>query len=143
MVTINLTIFIQLGLFLLFVWLANALVFRPVLRLMDERENTVEADESAARGDRAKANELHARYLADLAAARRAASARYEAALRTAQDKRSRALAARRAEADQEVAGLSRQLREQIKGERARYDECVGPIAGAIRDRLRIGGGRA
>ena len=46
MVTINLTLFVQLGLFLIFMWGARKLIFDPILKVLDSREEKLEQDQA-------------------------------------------------------------------------------------------------
>ena len=71
MVTLNFTIVVQLGLFLIFLWSVNRLVFGPVLITLDQRNEKLADDEVSTETDSRKAGELEGSYLAEMSAARR------------------------------------------------------------------------
>ena len=51
MIALNFTLFVQLCLFLLFLYVTNAIVVRPLLKTIDARNAKIEADQTAADGD--------------------------------------------------------------------------------------------
>jgi F0F1-type ATP synthase membrane subunit b/b' len=87
MVTLNLTLLIELGLFLVFLWGTARFVLRPVLLTIDTREEEIEADLRKAQSDEADAARLELEYADALAQARMMADDTYRRArLQTLRD---------------------------------------------------------
>ncbi len=141
MVTINLTIVVQLGLFLLFLWALNKLVLQRVLRNLDARETALEQDAEAANADASAAQSLEAQYAAELTAARRAATVHFERERRAAMDDRNERLARARENGDQEVMAVSRDGQAQIQAQREQFGTLAQDVAEAMAQRLRVKGG--
>ena len=83
MVTLNLTLVIQVVLFLIFLWGTARFILRPILAGIDERENAIEVDHERAAADSTEAEALESQYAQALSAARLRADeafrhARYE-----------------------------------------------------------------
>ena len=76
MVTLNLTMLIELGLFLVFMWVTHKVVFVPALRNMDNRETSIEQDHAQAQENKEKADALNSEYLSELTRIRREAETR-------------------------------------------------------------------
>jgi len=51
MIALNFTLFVQLGLFLLFLYVTNMIVVRPLLKTVDARNAKIEGDQAAAGAD--------------------------------------------------------------------------------------------
>lgn len=94
----DLTLPIQIGLFLIFIWVMNRLLFRPALEVLEERDRQVA-------GSRAKATELEARI--------REAVASYESSLRQARAEGERERARLVQEASEEEARIAAEGRDQ------------------------------
>jgi len=62
MVTLNLTLFVQVVLFLGFLWLMNAHVLQPIIRLIDERAERIQRDKEMAEHLSAAAVQLEREY---------------------------------------------------------------------------------
>jgi F-type H+-transporting ATPase subunit b len=71
MVTINLTILIELILFLVFLWGTQRFILRPILASMDERNDSVVCDLQKAKNDDKRSVELEKEYNHDIAVIRR------------------------------------------------------------------------
>lgn len=139
MVSLNLTLFIEFGLFVLFLWVANVLIFRPVLRVMDAREAKIKKDESVARAVGEEAQALETRRAAEFAAVRRAASEKVDEARWAALEEFSRKIADRRRRADEEVAAAREEALKQVEAERERCPALVPELAETIAERLGVG----
>jgi F-type H+-transporting ATPase subunit b len=84
MITINFTILIELTLFLLFLWVSNKLVVRPLLKTIDARDDKIEQDKTFAETARQEAKRLDAQNVEQLTrahqdAAQRLHKARFDA----------------------------------------------------------------
>ena len=141
MVTINFTIVVQLVLFLLFLWAANKLVFQPVLRRLDEREENLERNAQAAKEDSKAAKSLESEYAAELSTARRAATVRFERKRGAAMDERNQRLARARQDGDQAVMAIEREGKAQIDAQRPQFDAMAAEIAELMAKSLRLKGG--
>jgi len=101
--------------FAVLVWLLHRFLYRPVLRLIDERRAGIEAEVAAAHAEREKARALRAEAEARLAAI----DAEREAALQEAAQSAEEAAVARRAQAQREAEALMDDTRKALAGERA------------------------
>ncbi len=72
---IDRTVFVQMAVFVMLILVLSPLLFKPVLRLFEERERRTEGARSAARAMQDKAEELLRRYEAKLDEVKRAAAA--------------------------------------------------------------------
>ena len=136
MIALNLTFFIQLGLFLLFVFLMNRIVFRPLLRIMDERESRIQNDERLAVENKSEAGQLDDRYQAALKSTKRDAIARMHEAERVAREERAVKLHQFRLETDEEVARVREEANRQLVRESSQSEPLTTEIAKALEDRL-------
>jgi F-type H+-transporting ATPase subunit b len=141
MVTINFTIVVQLVLFLLFLWAANKLVLQPVLRRLDEREQTLEQNAEAAEEDSKAAKSLQSEYAAELSTARRTATLRFEHERGAAMDERNQRLGRARQDGDQAVMAVEREGKAQIEAQRPQFDTFAEQIADLMAKSLRLKGG--
>ncbi len=140
MVALNLTIVVQLLLFLAFLWGTNRLIIRPILRVMDERDEKLEQDAESALRDIADAESMSVRYAREISSARRAATSQIDLARHDATARRLTAVKERAGEADLEVAAAQREAMAKVL---AQEDECtrLAPeIRNALAERLGLGG---
>lgn len=140
MVTINLTIVVQLVLFLLFLWVMNKLVLQPVLRRLDEREHDIEQNARAAKEDAKTAKALESQYTAELSAARRAAAARFARERAAAMDSRNQRLTQARHDGDRAVMAVEREGKDQIAAQRGEFDAMAAEVADAMARQLQLKG---
>jgi len=140
MISVNLTIFVQLLLFLTFLWITNRFIFKPVLNILDERERGLDDDREGTREDRAKTKELTDHYQTEMNRARRDATKEIQAAVREAQAEGMAHVAARSTEAEAEVNTVRAEGQRAIEEERGRYGECVTGIVETVMERLRLKG---
>jgi F-type H+-transporting ATPase subunit b len=71
MVTINLTMLVELILFLIFLWGTQRFILTPVLNSMDERNDSIERDIEKAKDDDIQSDELELKYRHEIAVIRR------------------------------------------------------------------------
>ena len=140
MVILNLTFFVQLGLFLVFLAVMHFLILRPTLRLMDAREGKIDKDRHAAEHDAAEAEQLETRYDSELGLVRHEAATQVAQAQRAAQQRHVAALAERRKQAEETVQGVRAAALGQVADERKRYDTLTRTLADAMVKRLGLGG---
>ena len=140
MVTINLTIVVEVGLFLVFVWAMNRFVFRPLLRVMDKRAARIEDDKTKAAAEVAEAEQLETRYASTVAAIHRDATHKIVEAHREAQVAHTERVATMKKKEEEELALLREEAMRQVDEERKRYPELAAALANAMAERLRLKG---
>ena len=140
MVNINLTLIVELALFLIFLWGANVLALRPILRTMDARSAKVAEDRRVALIEKEQAEELQVKYRRDLLMARRRMNDELRSVRRAEQDKHMQTLADRRRELEEQVAAVRQELQTLVEHERKQYDQLVAQLAEAMD--ASTGGGR-
>jgi F-type H+-transporting ATPase subunit b len=96
------------------VWLLNRFLYKPVLRMIDERRAEVEKQYADAAAAEAKAKAG----LADIGSERAGIAAERTAALKAAATEAEEAAAARRAQTERDAAALLEGARKTIAGER-------------------------
>ena len=142
MVELNITIVVELVLFLLFLWGTNKFIIGPMLNVMDERDAHVAQSEQMAEQDSQEAEALEAQYTAQIAAARRTSNTGIEKTRREGLEKRATLIRERKAKADAEVNEVHVRMKEALQAERARYDEVVPDLMREIAEHLGVGGAR-
>lgn len=137
MIAINLTFFIQLALYGVFLAVAWRFMLRPALRHIDAREEIIRASEERAEKLNSEAKELEGRYAESLANARRKASAQVAEERRKAMDARNAAVQEERSQADAEVGQVRREAEETIEQQRGEYEPLVKDLMAAMEARIR------
>ena len=117
----DLTLAIQIVLFLLFIWLLNALLFRPTLRVLEARQERIE-------GSRHRAGELQARI--------EEAVAKHESQVRDARMNGERERARLVQEATAEEARIAAEGRDRASKIAAEIREAIARDAGTARREL-------
>jgi F-type H+-transporting ATPase subunit b len=140
MIAINFTFFVELGLFLLFMWVTQRIILKPILSVMDRRDDQVTADEAAAEQQAAESESLEGRYADEIAGVRRAASTEIETARRDGMMARAAAIRERKAEADQAVRKVEEAALEAMNIERKRFDSLVPGLSERMAKQLQLGG---
>lgn len=141
MIAINFTVFVILGMFLLFLWVTQKLILQPILDVMDRRDAQVESDENAAEQHTAEADTLESRYAEEIARVRRAASMEIDQARRDGMLARADAIRDRKAVAEREVRTVEEVAREALEVERKQFESLVPGLAVELARQLKLGGG--
>ena len=141
MVVLNLTILVEVGLFLIFVWAMNRFVFRPLFRVMDDRDAKTEDDRAAALSEGQRAERMEKEYAAKVSAIHRDASQRVLDAHRAAQQEHNQRIASLKETEDRELTAVRAEAERQVVAERPRYPALAAPLAEAAAGRLGLGGG--
>lgn len=128
MVTINLTLLIQAGLFVLFLWAMDRLVVRPLIHVMDHREQQMHRDKQIAKEQTAEALRTEQEYRSQLAAIHRNASLRLGQAHREAQAAHLHRVNALKTQEAGELRAMRDAMREQIKRQRDEYPPLVDAL---------------
>lgn len=136
MVTLNLTIAVEVGLFLLFLWLMNTFVFRPLLKVMDQRDAQIEDDKTTSQTENQAAAAREKEYTSKVRELRSEASHAVYHARRAAQHVHNEQLEKLKKEEEAELLETREEAMRQIEAERAKYPECIAALAGAMAERL-------
>lgn len=136
MVTLNLTLLVELGLFLLFVWLVSRLIIAPTVRVMDERDAQLAGDEAQAQQDEEQAAALEKSYTQAIAAARYESSRLLAQARREALARRADAILERRRVEGEAVAAAHAEAVTALKAERPKYPELAAALAERMSEQL-------
>ena len=139
MVTINLTILIELGLFLFFLWGTQRFVLRPVLKNMDERDATLERDREQTEENLVKADELEQQYRREIARVRREADDEVREARRKSQQEHTDFLIAERKRAEIAIGEVRAESIAHVESQREDLLKDVPQLVSLIHDRLGIG----
>lgn len=136
MVTLNFTLFVELGLFLLFLWGTQAFVLKRVLRVLDKREETVSEQTEEAAAKLAHAEMLEREYTESVAQYHREAEEKFRKAKQAATNQHLDKLQAARAAADAEVASVRAEAVREREQQRDAIAACAPELAELIRERL-------
>ena len=109
------------------IWLLNKLLYRPVLKFMEERNKRIQRMIEEAQTDRAKAKEFVGETEQELARIRKESTDMLRQAREEAQQERSRLIEEADKERDSILEGAQREIRLQV--EKARV-ELRGEVAG-------------
>ena len=139
MVNLNLTLFVELGLFLLFLWVTAKVIFRPMLDVMDAREAKTDQDRQDARTDLEQSEALEKQYTSAIFGDRRRARERSDRAHDDAYDHFITTVDKRQKQADEEVMRVRIDASKQVEAERMHYAALVPGVAQAMAGRLGLG----
>lgn len=140
MVVINLTMAVELGLFLIFLWGTAVFILRPVLRSLDARAEQIEKDHDQARVAREEAATAGQEYSLAMSQLRAKVEASYRLARREARDEQSARVAAERKKADAAVLDARAQAAQEVEGARSSYDALSVELTDLLGRRLGVGG---
>ncbi|MFP4173108.1 MAG: ATP synthase F0 subunit B [Candidatus Hydrogenedentota bacterium] len=140
MIVVNFTLLVQVGLFLLFMVVSHRYFLRPVLNVIDQREHTIEDEQTQAEKLQEEAERCEEHYARELASARRVAAHRIEEARRKALDERFDVIQRAKQESAARLEEARETQRERLAQERRRYQDIAPQIAQIIDARLRGGG---
>ena len=140
MITINLTLLIEFGLFILFLWVANKMMFRPILRVMDEREEKITGDTTNAERDSAEAQMAEERFIAQITDAHQEAARRLRHARQEAYAHNRVQLEQHRIQAERELLVHHDEVQRALEAQRQQYGEQLPVLVDAIDRQLRMKG---
>jgi F-type H+-transporting ATPase subunit b len=143
LVNINFTLIAETGLFLVFLWLMYAYVLRPLLKVMDERAAQVAEDEAAAENLESEYQETERGYRLSLAGIHQRAAQRVAEAKREAQARNNEEIHALKAAGAERMSALLKQVREDMRQQRAASDQVVAEIKGTLAEKLGFGKGQS
>lgn len=136
MLTPDITALWIIGFLLLCTYLLNTLVFKPILRVIDERAGAVRGAKELADAAAHKATAAAAEYDQKLNTARAEVYGQMDDMRKAALDKRAELLAATRATVMQELTAATARVQQESQEARAALDRDASNLAGAIVSRV-------
>lgn len=141
MVNLNLTLLVELGLFLVFLALMHRLVLRPLMDLLDRRDAQIEDNLASGRDLATKAEAMEAALRAEISSLHRKASKEIVKMHRQAQEEHATLVADLKHREAHELVAIHASFVEQLAVERAHAPELAAGIAQAMKQRLGLAGG--
>jgi F-type H+-transporting ATPase subunit b len=114
----------------------NRLLFKPVLRVMAERERAISSARELAERAANEARVAAAEFEQKTSEARAELYRQMDEMRRTAMDERARILARTRAEAEAEIAAASAKLKAEAEEARRRLDAEADALGAAVAERI-------
>jgi len=136
LLTPDITALWVVGFLLLCTYLLNSLVFKPILRIIDERTAAVRGAKELADSAAHKASAAAAEYDQKLNAARAEVYRQMDDMRKTALDKRAELLASTRATVESELKTATARVQQESNEARAALDRDAASLAGAIVSRV-------
>jgi F-type H+-transporting ATPase subunit b len=140
MVALNLTLLVELGLFLIFLWAMNAYVFRPLFKVMDARSAQIEEDKIVATTGAEEANTLEANYARDVSEIHRESSHQIVRAQRDAQRAHNQVVDDLKKKEELELRQLRKELDASVDQERQSFPDLTTAISRDIVRQLGLKG---
>jgi len=138
MVTINLTLLVETGLFLIFLWMMHRYVFRPILKTMDDRDTQLEVNQIEAQRLEAEAHSLEREFKEKLAALHKEASHRILHVQRKVQEEHLQNIAALKQRETEELRVVRNEAAAQVAEERTHYPELSKELQHLMAVRLHL-----
>lgn len=135
---------VVLVLFLIFVFVLNRILFRPIGRVLDERQTLIEGSANEARAARRRYEARLAEYEATIRQARAESYRRAEQARNAALDERRRLIEEAKEYARKQIESAKREIEQQVAQARAALESEVREIAQRISQTVlgrTVGGG--
>lgn len=132
MLELNLTLWIQMALFMVFAALMNAVFFRPVTKVLEERRAYVASKHAQAKQDLSQIQALQEDYETRLKASRLEAQEAIQAAVGEAERARQALLASVKTEVDQQISAARESIRAEREAALAELSGDVSQLAGLI-----------
>ncbi len=115
MIQLDYTLLIQMGNFLVLLWLLNKFLYKPILGVLDERRRRMEASERSVREFQERASIQWEQYQAELQKAKSAAAAEKEKLKAEGTEAERKLLEQARLEASRSVEESRKILEEQLQ----------------------------
>jgi F-type H+-transporting ATPase subunit b len=132
----NFTLFVQAGLFLVFVFLVNYFFVKPYAQVIEEREDITDKNLQEAKRLRDQATQLLSEASKILEEGRRESNAIIEQARKEAEKLKAEILQRVETETQQEISKAVEEIRKALEEEKAKLEGKIGEIAKLIRDKL-------
>jgi len=140
MIALNFTLVVQLLLFLLFLYVTNKVVIRPLLKTMDARSAKVEEDQAAADADRKEAERVEAAVKDRLTGIHQEDALRLRKARQDEYQKNRGVLEEMKRRANADVDAYRAQMDRRVEEERRNYPQLVPSIVEAMDRRVNTEG---
>jgi len=140
MVSLNLTIVVELALFLIFYGVSRRIIFAPLHRLMIERQARIRHEQDLAQKDQIEADRLQELQAERLAVAQQEGAQRLREARFTAYRQNRIEADERRQNADTEVAAFHVHIQAHIEHERERYAQVLPDLVEAMDRQVNVEG---
>ncbi len=142
----NITIFIVFGLFIIFALILNQILFKPIGKVLDERESLTEGAAAEARAAARQYQSRLANYEETIRQARAESYRKIEEQRKAALDERQKLIEAARGQADAEIAKGREQIAKEATAARTQLESEARQIAEQISRTVlgrAVGGGNA
>ncbi len=136
MIEINFTLLIQAVNFLLLVFLLNVVLYKPILKVLEERERRVDGQQAEAKKLLDDAQQLVAEYNQRLHGAKIEAMNAKNAARSEASEEASRIIEEARKKADEHISQVQKQIRSEIEQAKREMEPDLGAMAATIAERI-------
>ncbi|MEW6350001.1 MAG: ATP synthase F0 subunit B [Thermodesulfobacteriota bacterium] len=136
MIQLNFTLFIQLANFLILLVILNAILYKPILAKIREREALIKGNRDKAAGLEQQVSDQQKRHQEELAKARQIAADEKKTLMADAKKKEVDALSAARAEATKIVEDMKAAIRDQAEEARKTLKAEMAPLAQSITEKL-------
>ena len=124
------------AIFLIAHWFLKVTFFRPLVRILERREERVESAQQIYDRANARAEEALAEEKGKLNAARKRAAEHREALRKEGQEQRAKILAEVKAEVEEQLATVREELAEQVRDERSKLEARARELADDMAERL-------
>jgi F-type H+-transporting ATPase subunit b len=142
----NITIVIVFGLFIIFAFILNQILFKPIGKVLDERESRTEGAAAEARAASRQYQARLANYEETIRQARAESYRKIEEQRKAALDERQKLIEAARGQADAEITKGKEQIAKEATAARAQLEGEARQIAEQISRTVlgrAVGGGNA
>ncbi len=136
MISINVTLIVQLINFLILLFILNAILYKPIMAKIRERDGQIESDRAQARDLAQEVADQERRHEEELAKARQTAAAEKEARLAEAKAKESERLDQARAEAGRIVEEMKATIQAETASARETLKSEMAPLAHSIATKI-------
>lgn len=140
MVTINATLLIELVLFLVFLWGTQRYILTPVLKSLDDREESIEKNRVQSEADNSEAETFEKKYRREIAVIRRQADENVRAAQEKSQQDHAKFLIDERARAEQAVAEVRQEAQRLVESQHDAIMAAVPDLVEQMQAKLTAGG---
>ena len=140
MVTINLTLLIELGLFLVFLWGTQRYILAPVVKNLDDREDSIQADHAVADQNTHESESFEQEYRHEIALIRWQSDDQVRSAQHESQQEHQSFLIAERAKAEEAVSLVRDEAQAMARGQQSAMDAAIPELIEKITTKLRSGG---
>jgi len=140
MVSSNLTIVVELALFLVFYAVSRRLIFAPLHRLMLDRQARIRREEDLAQKDQIEADRLQQLQAEQLATTQQQGAQRLRDARFNAYRQNRVEAEERRQYADAEITAFHARIQAQVQRERQRYDQVLPDLVEAMDRQVNVEG---